>query len=160
LQATDLAMLKLLLRTTKFVFIGALLVSCFAMIGCIEASFQLASESRLPRWITVPPELTRADVSVRMDYHTPDGQGRSAVFIAKDKNGRILTKVTGKLRGLYPIFLNGPLKANHRMQYPIYEVITVNGITEIIEHRKAEPIFYVTDDPDVRKELLGDDRTE
>ena len=37
--------------------------------------------------------------------------------------------------------------------YPAYEVITVNGITDIIEHRKMEPIFYVTDDPAVWKEL-------
>jgi hypothetical protein len=37
--------------------------------------------------------------------------------------------------------------------YPAHEVITVNGITEIIEHRKMEPIFYITDDPAVWKEL-------
>jgi hypothetical protein len=41
--------------------------------------------------------------------------------------------------------------------YPAYEAITINGITEIIEHRKMEPIFYVTDDPTVWKqyELRG-----
>lgn len=39
--------------------------------------------------------------------------------------------------------------------YPLYEVITINGITEIIEHKKMEPIFYITDDPVVWKELMG-----
>jgi hypothetical protein len=34
-----------------------------------------------------------------------------------------------------------------------YEVVTVNGITEIIEHRKMEPLFYVTDDAAVWEEL-------
>jgi hypothetical protein len=37
--------------------------------------------------------------------------------------------------------------------YPSYELITVNGIIEIIEHRKMEAVFYITDDPAVWKEL-------
>jgi hypothetical protein len=36
----------------------------------------------------------------------------------------------------------------------MYEVLTANGITEVIEHRQMEPIFYITDDADV-KERLG-----
>jgi len=46
-------------------------------------------------------------------------------------------------------------KSNRRdaSGYPSYEVITLNGITDIIEHRRMEPIFYVTDDPAVWKEL-------
>jgi hypothetical protein len=35
----------------------------------------------------------------------------------------------------------------------LYEAITVDGVTEIIEHRKMEPIFFVTDDPAVRKQI-------
>ncbi len=37
--------------------------------------------------------------------------------------------------------------------YPAYEVITVNGVTDIVEFRHMEPIFYMTDDPRVWKEL-------
>ena len=37
--------------------------------------------------------------------------------------------------------------------YPAYEAITVNGITQIIEHKKMEPIFYVTDDAAVAKQF-------
>ena len=32
-----------------------------------------------------------------------------------------------------------------------------NGVTEVFEHRRMEPIFYVTDDPEVRRRL-GVDR--
>ena len=28
-----------------------------------------------------------------------------------------------------------------------------NGTTEIIEHRRMEPVFYITDDPEVRRKL-------
>jgi len=37
--------------------------------------------------------------------------------------------------------------------YPAYKVITINGITDIVEFRKMEPFIYMTDDPKVWKEL-------
>ena len=144
-------MLKRLSRTASFVFIGALLVSCCAMTGCIEASFELASESRLPKWIILAPGLTRADVSVTMNYHTLP----IADFILKDKNGKILTKVRGKVRNLEPLHLKALPPGSWEPGRPAFEIITVNGTTEIIEHKKREPIFYVSDDPAFRKELLG-----
>jgi len=62
--------------------------------------------------------------------------------------------VTGKQKGF------GPLQRSARLLgypkgYPSYEIITVGGITEIIEHRKMEPIFYVTDDPEVKAEFTN-----
>jgi hypothetical protein len=78
--------------------------------------------------------------------------GSSATFVLKDARGQIVTKVDGKVKS------SGPFQLKHPPQgfppgYPAYEVITANGITEIIEHRKMEPIFYVTDDPSVWREL-------
>jgi hypothetical protein len=34
--------------------------------------------------------------------------------------------------------------------YPHYMVMHVNGTFEILEFRRMEPIFYVTDDPELR----------
>jgi hypothetical protein len=42
------------------------------------------------------------------------------------------------------------------MPYPRYEVLTADGVTEVIEHRRLEPIFYITDDPEVRRKLSVD----
>jgi len=123
-------------------------------VGCEwfpEATFELASESRLPKWITIPSGLTRANVSIMMScYVTP--WGRSATFILQDTKGQIRTKVYGKARGLGPNQLKHP-PPGFPPGYPVYEVITVNGITEIIEYRKPEPTFYISDDPAVWKEL-------
>ena len=115
-----------------------------------EASFQLASDSRLPKWITIPTGLTRADVSLTMNYYVKPW-GRSAQFVLRDKNGRIIKKEDGKMR------CKEPFQLKNRSQglssdYPAYEAITVNGITEIIEHRRMEPIFYVTDNQDLWKQ--------
>ena len=147
-------MFKIIRRIDKFLFFFVALTILGSAIGCEwfpESSFELASESRLPKWITLPPGLTRADVSITMSYYVMPW-GRSATFILKDTKGKIRTKVNGKSRGLGPNQLKHP-PHGFPPGYPAYEVITVNGITEIIEHRKPEPIFYITDDPAVWKEL-------
>jgi hypothetical protein len=38
-------------------------------------------------------------------------------------------------------------------RFPFYEVITIDGTTEVIEQRRLEPLFYVVDDPKVREAL-------
>ena len=37
--------------------------------------------------------------------------------------------------------------------YPAYEAITVKGVVDIVEYRAMEPVFYMTDDPEIWKEL-------
>jgi len=149
-----IAMLKSLLCRDKCLLIVALCISSCALSGCLESTFNLANESRLPKCITLPPGLTRADVSVTLNYYTKP-LGNDAKFILKDKKGKKLARVNGKVKNLYPLELKNSPPGFDR-GYPGYEIVEVNGITEIIEHRKMEPIFYVTDDPAVRKELLPD----
>jgi hypothetical protein len=124
-----------------------LAIACLTNMGCDflpEATFELASNSRLPKWVTLPPGHTRANVSLAMSYYIKPW-GRSAQFILRDKNEQMIKKEVGKLRCKEPF----RLKTNSQgfpSDYPFYEAITVDGITEIIEHKKMEPIFYVTDD--------------
>jgi hypothetical protein len=147
-------MFKVIRRIDKFLLLFVALTIAGSEIGCEwfpGSTFDLASESRLPKWITLPPGLKRSDVSTTMSYYSMPWGG-SATFILKDAKGQIRTKVRGKTRGLGPSQLKRPPQG-FPSGYPSYEVITVNGITDIIEHRKQEPIFYVTDDPAVWKEL-------
>ena len=58
-------------------------------IGCEwfpESTFELASQSRLPKWTTLPQGLTRADIRITMSYYTKPW-GSSATFTLKDKHG-------------------------------------------------------------------------
>ncbi len=147
-------MFKIIKRIDKLLLLFVALTIAGSAIGCEwipESTFELASESRLPKWITLPPGFTRTDISITMNYYDMPW-GRSATFILQDTKGKIRTKENGKLRGSVPNQLKHP-PSGFPPGYPSYEVITVNGITEIIEHRKPEPIFYITDDPAVWKEL-------
>jgi hypothetical protein len=113
--------------------------------GCAESSFVLAPESRLPAWFDPPPGQPRENVTVKMDYYI-SSSGRDAKFTLLDLRGRQLMSKTGKMRNLYPTTLGAA-------DYPMYEVISVDGVVDVIEHRKMEPIFYLANDPVVLKQL-------
>jgi hypothetical protein len=147
-------MMKACSRIDKYLLLAVLTLSCSAMVGCEyfpESTLELASESRLPRWITLPAGDTRADVSVTMSYYD-NLWGSNVKVIFQDHQKE--TKVYGKENDQGPFRLKLP-PSGFPPGYPLYEIITANGVTEIIEHRKMEPLFYVTDDPAVWKELMG-----
>ena len=141
--------MKLFLHTRRWVVIAAVWISACAITGCIESSFDLASESRLPRGMTIPPGLTRADVSVTVDFYT-FGRAR---FTLREKNGKKLATVTGKTKG-NPLYLKStPQEPAPRR--PVYELVVISGVTEIMENRRADSTIYITDDPGIRDELLA-----
>jgi hypothetical protein len=116
-----------------------------------ESSFALASESRLPKWFNLSPNLERTNVTVTMDYQI-NSSGRTATFTMRDGSGAVVSKVIGNLTGSIPLQRKAKL-SGHPEGYPEYEIVTAGGITEIIEHRKLEPVFYVTDDAAVMAEF-------
>jgi hypothetical protein len=146
-------MATLIQRIKQYRWLAILLVTVVLTIkGCElfpEATFELASDSRLSKWVTLPPELTRANVSLTMNYYF--ALWRTSQFILRDTQGRRIKKESEKMRCRAPFELANPPQG-FPSGYPAYEAITVNGITEIIEHRKPEPIFYVTDDTAVWKQ--------
>ncbi len=122
------------------------------LTGCTEGNFDLSEDSRLPKWFKIPEGMTRGDVTVTMDtYLFPT---EKTIFKLWDKKGNKLSAVKGKRFGgyLYP----KKLKNHHPGYpegYPSFEVIIANGIIDIIEHRKMEPVFYISDDPKVWREF-------
>lgn len=136
-------------------FMLALVVAtvCSSTVGCAyfpESTFKLASESRLPRWITLPPGLPRSEVSITMSYYIKPWAS-SATFELQDAKGQLLEKVNGKVKCKEPIQLK-TTPQGFPAGYPSYQAIVINGVTEIVEHKKMEPRFYVTDDPVVWKQ--------
>lgn len=136
----------------KKLTIASCLLSLIFLIGCVESSFELSEESRLPKWFTLNDGLTRKDVTVTLDYYLFPTE--KSVFKLMDKNRNILSEKKGERVGGYlePKTLKDP-PPGFPAGYPSYEIIGVDGIIDIIEHRKMEPVFYITDDPDVRREL-------
>ncbi len=114
---------------------------CCLLTGCLESSFQLADESRLPVWITLPPDLKRQDVTLTLNYYS-NPFGSNAKFILKNRRGDVVEEVSGTDK---PI--------NGVSEYPGFVLVKVNGVSEIIEHRTKGPIFYVSDAASIRNEI-------
>jgi hypothetical protein len=133
----------LIQRVTRYLLLGiAAITLASTLTGCEyfpESTFRLANESKLPKWFAIPPGLARAEVSLTMSYYVKPW-GRSATFVLQDTTKKILRKANGKLACKEPFHLKNPPQG-FASGYPAYELITVDGTTEMIEHRSMEPVF-------------------
>ena len=82
-----------------------------------------------------------------LDYYI-SSRGRTATVSLYDPQKQRLRKVSGSELGDEPLTLHSSIQG-----YPAYEVITIDGVIDVVEHRAMEPIFYMTDDPAVLEEL-------
>jgi hypothetical protein len=65
-----------------------------------------------------------------------------------------LDEVTGIIRDEAPLEKDGTTWSTGEMpNYPLYEVILYKGNAQIVEHKKMEPIFYISDNPSITKAL-------
>ena len=111
----------------------------------------LSPESRLPKWFA-SAGIARASSELTMDYYVSLTGPPAATFTLRDFKGRHIASVIGQPRGNEPETLE-PHGTTGPIPYPMYEVITADRITEVIEYRRQDPFFYITDDPEVRRKL-------
>lgn len=132
-----------------------LLTLLFGIGGCLESSFQLSEESRLPKWFSIPQGEKRSDLSVQMDLHSTFNGGK-AIFKLYRKGSLLSIKKYTVTTNDQPNIRSVQLDSQPEgfpQGYPRYKVVTIHGNTDIIELRKMEPIFYMTDDPAIWREL-------
>ena len=146
-QAEVTTMLKCFLHTKRCLLIVAICLSCCAINGCVVSIFPLATDSRLPKWLTLPPGLTRADVKVVLEFM--ESRKVDIKVVLTDRKYKKLAEVTGKTIG--PILSRG------------FFIEVVNGIPEIIGfkaqsngHGGKDSVFYVVDEPAFKKKLLDE----
>jgi hypothetical protein len=84
-----------------------------------------------------------------MDYYSRPGR-RSAVFVLRDGSGAKVMEVSGEKRGSAPTSFT---KGDAAFEYPLYEVISVGNVVEVVEHRRLEPVFYLVDNPEILRRL-------
>jgi hypothetical protein len=137
------------IKQRRIVLVVALLFSLGACGIFPETIHQLAPESRLPRWYVLPKGVERKDVSLEMRYYAPPGKPK-LMFLLKYSNGKRISTMTGivVVQGM-----NSEGKEKKPHEHPSYRVVKVNGVVDVIEHRKAGDIFYLCDDPLVWKAL-------
>ena len=152
-------MMSLLLPAKRSFLVVAVCAFSCALTGCLESSFDLADESRLPGGLAAPSGVPRKDVSVTLDFYSPG----PAHLTLRDKTGKKLASVTGEIQGAQ-IYLTTPPNS----LTPAYEVILINGVSEIVEcipyreganmTRNGEIVarFKVVDDPALKNKLVAE----
>src|SRR5260370_41721898 len=116
-------MCKIIRGIDKFLLFFVALTIAGSAIGCewfSESTFELASESRLPKWIPLPQGLTRVDVSITMSYYVKPWCS-SVTFILQETKRQIRTNVDGNVKSSEPFQLKQPPHGIPSV-YPIYEV--------------------------------------
>ena len=116
------------------------------MRGFVESEFKLASNSPLPAWYPQLPEgYSRKDVTIRMQYYTPFFDVDDTVFIVESSWWNTLYKETGTSKH-HPKYWAWANKDWPARAHPGYVNVTIGGVTEVIEHKKMEPIFYISNE--------------
>jgi hypothetical protein len=123
--------------------LSSMLLIVLSCVGCkncsIESNFELAPSSRLPKWLNVPTEYSRKDVTVEIFLYT----SYEATITAYGPGHKKLTEVRGTER-YHPITAQ-----QSRSAFPRYIVITVDGMPEVFEHKQRDNILSITDDPKI-----------
>lgn len=135
-----------------------LALACSPTRGCVESNFELAPESRLPVWITIPPGKQRADVRVDLYYWGPVFDVANVELVVSSAPGwRPWGRTTVYGRSTtHPRSDPGILLKGKRA----YEIVDVDGQVDVIEHRdyseqnrdKTRALFWMCDDPDILRE--------
>jgi len=130
-----------------------LVLIAFHLSGCLESSFTLSEESRIPYFLKIPDGVSRNDMYVTLDYYSTFSGGEAVFKLHHRKQLFTLDSATVTLiKSDHLLKLKNPPTGSPK-GYPSYEIFRVNGVVDIIEHKKMEPIFYTTDDPAIWQEL-------
>lgn len=110
-----------------------------------ESTFTLSPESRLPKWFRIPAGYDRNDLSVQVSYYAPwfGKTNIKAILVGPAPNNLTIDKKYGNIEKLST--------TDKVTDYPGFLIANLGGVTEIIEHKKMEPIFYISDDPKLTK---------
>ena len=127
-------------------------ITVFQVAGCLESSFTLSQESRLPKWFEASAGVPRGDLKVTMDYYSTFSGGEYVFKFYKKYSFFKLKEINVNIDAVHEIQLKDHSAVGSN-DYPKYYAITVNGITDIIEYRKMEPIIYMSDNLEAWKAL-------
>lgn len=115
-----------------------------------ESHFRLAPESRLPNWFKLPKNHKREDLDVEIYYYNPVfGKTNFIAYLIGPLPER---KQLEKKYGVTKWHPGSEKKYYAKYdRHPNFNIVTVGGVTELIEHRHMAPIFHVSDDLEMKR---------
>lgn len=119
----------------SIVVFAALITQCR---GCVESSFDLLPDSRLPVWFSLPPNTSRSQVTVRLSYYTSGAEFEMYSLVPERH----------KIASIFADSKNHPLvqQAGYGVSdKPSYSLVTAKQQQDIVQHPLDGPYFRMVD---------------
>lgn len=115
----------------------------FIKYGVPSSQLKLSPESRLPKWVDIPPEHTRADLTMEICVyvHMVYIFSKARMVVRGPAPDHKLIKEIVTTWRIHPL-----TKEQAGNVYPIYVIHSVNGVEEVFEQREPKNILHVSDD--------------
>ena len=106
-----------------------------------EATYQLSSGCRLPKWLDLPKDVHRVNVNVSADAYVD-----RIVFKIFDRQGEKVASKAAIRESRFPVEVTGP--DNIRRSY---EMVTADDVSDtfVIEYKTGGVYFCMVDDPSI-----------
>ncbi len=138
------------------IFVALILTGCNPVRGFLESEFDLATDSPLPPWYSsVPSGYQRRDLKIHISLYTTILPVDNAVFTVTDKEGEILFERSGENQW-HPKYWVWAQKDWPARAHPAYSIMEIAGQSAVVEFRRMEPIFYISNEAAVQSALGKD----
>ena len=121
-----------------FICIAALTACYVPGRGYAESQFDLVLDSRLPKFFDPAGHINPAGYKARVEYYSSPDSVRVIIY---DPSGRKVFDKQDKFQ--WHPFDDKEHPAAH---YPNYVIVAFDGVEDILEQRRLEPLLYLTDD--------------
>ncbi len=126
---------------TLIVFAGLLCGCSVPGRGYLDSRFDVVMDSRLPKFFDPGGQISPRGYKVRVEYYSDAPKTGGARVIVVEPSGRTVFDKQGK-------FWWHPLDDKDRPagHFPNHTVISCDGVMDIFEQRRMEPLLYLSDD--------------
>ena len=118
--------------------------------GFCESSFKLAKDSRLPKWFQAPSGVERSDITVHFIYFL----SKTKIAATNIKTGKIFFSAEADMKH-HPITEAESKTMKQGWPCPSYNVISVNGIEEVVGHIERGNIIHIVESSEVTRNVYN-----
>lgn len=117
--------------------------------GFLESAFDLKMESRLPKPFDSDGKISPSGYTAKVEFYSalPQNGQNNVRLEVYDSNGKKVFDEMGS-SWWHP---GGSYQGRGKGELPTHTVISINGITDILEKREQGPVLYLTDDEELWK---------
>lgn len=118
--------------------------------GLCESNFNLARESRLPRWFQLPSGTERSDIGVYFVYFL----SKAKIAATNNKTGEMFFSAVADMK-YHPITAEEIKKMKQGSPCPWYSIISVDGVAEVAAHFELGDIVYIVEPSEVTQDVYS-----